>query len=256
MDTCVHTSTAETFPQMRGIIRKGLLRLLTLTACLEFAALMYRRKVSRSNSLEGCINIAFDTFDFFPFRPWSIRPAQVREEVEELLKILMERRPRIMLEIGTAAGGTLFLFARVAGPEAVLVSIDLPGGEFGGGYPQWRVPLYRSFVSKEQGVHLILGDSHAMSTLSIVERILNPNRLDFLFIDGDHTYEGVKNDFEMYGKLVGKGGTIAIHDICPHPPETGCQVSKFWREIKNEYRHTEIIRDENQKWAGIGVVYL
>jgi predicted O-methyltransferase YrrM len=45
-------------------------------------------------------------------------------------------------------------------------------------------------------------------------------RLDFLFIDGDHTYEGVKQDFEMYTPLVRKGGLVAMHDIVPPPAYT------------------------------------
>lgn len=51
--------------------------------------------------------------------------------------------------------------------------------------------------------------------------------MDFLFIDGDHAYEGVKADFEMYSPLVRKGGLVALHDICVHPPEMDCHVDKF-----------------------------
>lgn len=38
------------------------------------------------------------------------------------------------------------------------------------------------------------------------------NSLDFVFIDGDHTYEAVKIDFEMYFKKVRHGGLIFLHD--------------------------------------------
>jgi len=37
-------------------------------------------------------------------------------------------------------------------------------------------------------------------------------QIDFLFIDGDHSYEGVKTDFELYSKLLSDKGIIAIHD--------------------------------------------
>jgi predicted O-methyltransferase YrrM len=92
--------------------------------------------------------------------------------------------------------------------------------------------------------------------LKEVERILGGEKVDFLFVDGDHTYEGVKRDFEMYSPLVRKGGIIAFHDICLHPPETRCEVSKFWNEIKHGYKYVEIVEDWSQKWAGIGVLYV
>ena len=42
--------------------------------------------------------------------------------------------------------------------------------------------------------------------------------LDFLFIDGDHSYAGVKQDFEKYSGYVKRGGLIAFHDIRPQAP--------------------------------------
>jgi hypothetical protein len=36
--------------------------------------------------------------------------------------------------------------------------------------------------------------------------------IDFLFIDGDHSYEGVKKDFDLYSKIISKNGMIVIHD--------------------------------------------
>lgn len=37
-------------------------------------------------------------------------------------------------------------------------------------------------------------------------------KIDLLFIDGDHSYEGVKLDFELYSKLLTEKGVIIIHD--------------------------------------------
>lgn len=37
-------------------------------------------------------------------------------------------------------------------------------------------------------------------------------KIDVLFIDGDHSYEGVKLDFELYSKLLNDTGVIFIHD--------------------------------------------
>ena len=89
--------------------------------------------------------------------------------------------------------------------------------------------------------------------------MLGGRKLDFLFIDGDHTYEGVKKDFEMYSRLVKENGVIAFHDIVPHDQRHDQHqvvgVHKFWEEIKYKYDYIEIVRDWNQGWAGIGVLF-
>ena len=45
-------------------------------------------------------------------------------------------------------------------------------------------------------------------------------KIDFLFIDGDHSYEGVKSDFELYSKILTPGGLIVIHDTHPTYEDT------------------------------------
>lgn len=185
-----------------------------------------------------------------------IKPIQIRDEIAELLDILSKRKPKVILEIGTANGGTLFLFSRVASEEATLISVDLPGGKFGGGYPEWKIPLYKAFALPTQDIHLIRADSHDSKTLEIVKKILNGRKVDFLFIDGDHTYEGVRVDFEMYSPLVKRGGIIAFHDIVPGPEENVGGVPRFWAELKNysNYRYREIVKRFDQGGYGIGIL--
>jgi len=217
----------------------------------EFALLPYalfKVRTFNTKDLNELVEFAFD--DLLGL----IRPIQIKEEIQELLRILWEIKPKVVVEIGTANGGTLFLFSRVASDDAIIISIDLPGGKFGGGYPLWRIPLYKSFALRKQKIFLIRADSHHQSTLDTVKRILNGRKVDFLFIDGDHTYEGVKQDFKMYSPLVRKGGIIAFHDIVPGPKENVGGVPKFWQEIKRKYKYKEIVKDWNQKGYGIGLI--
>ena len=220
---------------------------------LEFLILPYaflKIKKFNQNSLDDLVDFCFIVV------AGSIRPAQVKDEILGLLKIVSRMKPRVILEIGTANGGTLFLFTRVALEDAIIISIDLPGGKFGGGYRKWRELLYKSFILQGQKIHLLRTDSHKRETLEQVGVILDGREIDFLFIDGDHSYEGVKKDFEMYSSLVKKGGIIAFHDIVVHPPEIGCEVSKFWTEIRGSHKSEEIVKERSQNWAGIGVVYV
>jgi hypothetical protein len=45
-------------------------------------------------------------------------------------------------------------------------------------------------------------------------------KIDFLFIDGDHSYEGVKLDFDLYSTLLSENGIIMLHDTDQNYEET------------------------------------
>jgi predicted O-methyltransferase YrrM len=184
-----------------------------------------------------------------------IRAGQVRSELLGIATLVRELKPRTVVEIGTATGGTLFVWCALAHPEATIVSVDLPGGIHGGGYPYWKTFLYKRFVTARQKLHLLRGSSHDSEMLSRLKAVLPEGSVDFLFIDGDHTYAGVKQDYEMYGPLVRKGGLIAFHDICVHPPELDCHVDEFWTELKKRHPSAqEFVEDPRQGWGGIGVL--
>src|SRR5450432_3975387 len=61
-----------------------------------------------------------------------LQPTQVEQELVHLLEDVRTLKPRRVLEIGTNKGGTLYFWTRLAQPDAILISIDLPGGKFGG----------------------------------------------------------------------------------------------------------------------------
>jgi predicted O-methyltransferase YrrM len=194
-----------------------------------------------------------EAVDYCVDRP--IMMAQVRSEITELGSLLQKVAPKRSLEIGTNYGGTLFMLCALSPPGAQIISVDLAGGQFGGGYPWRKIPLYRRFPRNGQALHLIRADSHLPETLERVKNTLQDAKLDYLFIDGDHTYEGVKKDFEMFSPLVRGGGIIAFHDIAQHRRELACEVDRFWNEIKKQYKHREIIENSQQGWAGIGVIF-
>ena len=200
----------------------------------------------KPTSIEGTIDYCVD-------RP--ILMTQVRSEVVALGKMLEALAPARSLEIGTNYGGTLLLLCNLSLPSAKIISVDLPSGRFGGGYPRRKIPLFRKFRKPGQQLHLIRADSHRQETKERVLRVLDGALLDYLFLDGDHTYEGVRRDFEMYAPLVRSGGVIALHDIAVHNRDTECQVDKFWSEVKNQFRHQEIVENPKQGWAGVGILW-
>ncbi|OAD20179.1 O-methyltransferase-like protein [Candidatus Thiomargarita nelsonii] len=165
-------------------------------------------------------------------------------------------KPKSILEIGLSVGGTFEVWSRLASEEFIMVGVDLE-------VPQL---LEQSFpaLSSGQKLEIVIGDSHSLDTFEKVKAKF-PNGVDFLFIDGDHSYNGVKQDYEMYSQLVNQGGRIMLHDINPdwHQLygqdciEDSGQVYQFWQEVKKQRVKTEEVIDKaGQSGYGIGIVSL
>jgi len=195
-------------------------------------------------------------------RRFSIAPSQVDSEVLAFLGELAVRQTTRFLEVGTGSGGSLFLAARAAAWNATLVSVDLPHSPGNRGYPPWKEKLYREFATAGQSVRLIRADSHTEETLRQVREVFGGEPVDAIFIDGDHSYDGVRRDYELYAPLVRPGGLVAFHDIVPdHRTRYGRptanhsgDVPRFWRELRRNRPHREIVEDYAQDGYGIGIL--
>lgn len=179
-----------------------------------------------------------------------IEPKQDFEELRALVEELEKKDPDYIMEIGTMLGGTFYIWNRVFEPKHV-ISINLPGGPFtNSGYSIKKSSLFDLFSDAEKDY--ILGDSHSSRTLEQVSRSVPEEGLDLLFIDGDHTYNGIKQDFEMYKQFVKQGGAIVFHDLNNEHEDVG--VDRLWDEIVEKYESIEI--DQSRTEYGIGVIYV
>lgn len=182
-------------------------------------------------------------------------------EFTELLQEFIKIEPTKFIEIGSLYGWTLQHFIHYSEPESIALSIDLPVRNFVGPN-DWRVEKQESNYKNVWPVwakankcklHLITSPSQNPSTLQEATKIFKQEQIDFLFIDGDHTYGGVKQDFEMYSPLVRKGGIVAFHDIGENE-EGG--VFNLWQELKSVYANHKEFLFENNKEKGIGVIWI
>lgn len=181
---------------------------------------------------------------------------QKRSEIIALLERVQTLKPRILCEIGTDLGGTLGLFGSVASRDARILSMDIQ-------YRKSHLHAVPLMIGKGQAIKCLEADSHSPETKRKVLKWLGGEKIDFLFIDGDHSYEGVKADFEMYSTLVKSGGIVAFHDIVPDfftrfgtktASDVG-EVPRFWRELSNSsLQSEEFIEDKNQDGYGIGLI--
>jgi hypothetical protein len=161
------------------------------------------------------------------------------------------------LEIGCYDGGTTVFLSNFCNN---LITIDQPNparfDEFKYSYGESN-KFGSEYLKSKCDFNYISGNSHKIETIDSVKKILGDNKLDLLFIDGDHSYEGVKLDYEMYSELVKDNGYIAFHDVhrSKFHEDHGCFVHDFWDEISNN-KETKVFYDplSNSEWGGIGLL--
>lgn len=168
-------------------------------------------------------------------------------ELSQLMQMFLNRgHESHILEIGVGNGGTSWGWCKLFGYRGKVVAVDMVGGPWGGG-PH---PSTVEYLTANNNYTFINADSRKDETL---KKVKEHGMFDLLFIDGDHSYEGVKSDYERYSPLVKHGGYIAFHDICEHDASAQCEVKKFWDEVKVGKTAYEFI-EEPKNWGGIGVI--
>jgi cephalosporin hydroxylase len=136
------------------------------------------------------------------------------------------------VEIGCYAGGSACLMLQRK--KTNVVSIDL--GE----------PIPEEVVlnnTNNQNIHknrfnYIKGNSQISETKEILKSVMleyKSKEIDILFIDGDHSFDGVYNDFNIYEDLVPVGGYIVFDDYhdTVHSPEVNGAVKNIVANLNN-----------------------
>lgn len=139
---------------------------------------------------------------------------------------------RTAIEIGRYKGGGTIALAAGIRPDGTLWSIDDGSLEGAAGRNGKAAPYddqIRSLCDRfALDVRLLIGDSRTLE--------LDVEAVDIVLIDGDHRYEGVKSDFERWGKRVRVGGHVLLDDAFPLGPyRRGCdEVQRVVQEAIDE----------------------
>lgn len=168
--------------------------------------------------------------------------SQNKFELWQLLEALSQLKIKNILEIGVHRGGMIDTLRGVY-PKATIVGVD---NDF-------------SFLRAVDFIK-VEADSHHMETREIVAGHFN-GPVDFLFIDGDHSFDGAMIDFELYRTLVKPGGVIGFHDIMRDPENVphhaGVDCRKLFDVIKRNYPSIEIWDGTiGMDAPGIGLVFV
>ena len=132
------------------------------------------------------------------------------------------------IEVGRWRGGSTIAIAAGMGPGGKLWSIDVGEKEarlFGGDRTSFDGQTQRFVDRFGLDVELLVGDSRTLE--------VDTGEVDLVLIDGDHTYEGVRNDFERFGRRVRVGGAVLLDDAFPEDHfETHVEsVGRLVREV-------------------------
>lgn len=141
----------------------------------------------------------------------GLRPAVAQHTPAEsgLLKRSAEGVSSIV-EIGVAEGGSAWDMRSVMDPAGKLVLIDP--------YPRVLGVNLSSITARRLVNELDRGEVVWLHEFSndAVNGWEGP--IDLLLIDGEHSYEGTRDDFENWSPLVADGGTILFHDALLEAP--------------------------------------
>jgi predicted O-methyltransferase YrrM len=182
-----------------------------------------------------------DRDKFWEIAKTNYKIQQIKEEWDWLIDNILKNGEKMnILEIGCYDGGSSYYLSQLS---KVMITIDNndPCRFVPDDLP---CPNYR----------YVAGDSHDPK----MNEYFKSEIWDFVLIDGDHSYEGVKADFYNVLPYLKKGTPVAFHDIViSHFHHThGCYVGEFWRDLTSNYNATKF--DEittNNEWAGIGIVW-
>jgi len=155
-------------------------------------------------------------------------------------------RPKCAVELGSANGYTFFVFCQSASQSGASVyAVDTWRGDINTGL--YGEEIYQSVCSNLK-THFKDIDAHLVrSTFDKAAPDFPDSSVDLLFIDGCHTYDAVKSDFETWRPKMSDRGVMVFHDTAVIAENFG--VHQFWKEITQGIPGFEFNHDH-----GLGVL--
>jgi glycosyltransferase involved in cell wall biosynthesis len=169
------------------------------------------------------------------------------EHIPFAFYLIESLRPEIFVELGTHSGNSYFSFCQAVDElkiNAKCYAIDT-----------WEGDSQAGFYGKEVYDRVKKINSRYFSSISNLLKMkfdeaipyFSDRSIDLLHIDGLHTYDAVKHDFETWLPKMSENGVIVLHDVNVREREFG--VWKFYEEVRTHYPSFEFIHSH-----GLGVL--
>ncbi len=161
--------------------------------------------------------------------------------------LVAAERPGLLVELGTFFGESYFGFCQAIKEKSIACNcyaVDTWKGDAHGGF--YSEEIYADVEAYNRTHYSSF--SHLMQmTFDEALSYFSAGSIDVLHIDGHHSYESVRNNFESWIEKVRPGGIILLHDVCVRT--AGFGVWRFWEELCAAFPHFAFAHS-----AGLGVV--
>ena len=162
--------------------------------------------------------------------------------------IIRELKPKIFVELGVHNGFSYFVGCQAI-KECSLATKAFAVDHWEG---DRQAGFFDDFVYQSASkLNIKYSDFSTLIKSSFIDALTKFENeiIDLLHIDGFHSYESVKEDFETWLPKMSKNGVILLHDI--HVRRDTFGVYEFWKEVKEEFNTIEFVGSH-----GLGVVFL
>lgn len=164
--------------------------------------------------------------------------------------LVSNMKPGRIVELGTHYGTSLWSFAQAVKDNKIETELNA--------IDTWEGEKHAGFYSEEvfETVNGIKDKFYTNLKINLIRKTFDEalsgfedKSIDVLHIDGLHTYDAVKHDFESWLPKIKENGLILFHDIKVCEGDFG--VYKFWDELKSEYSTIEFHQS-----FGLGVLFM
>jgi predicted nucleic acid-binding Zn-ribbon protein len=158
-------------------------------------------------------------------------------------------RPRRLVELGTHRGNSYCAFCQAitrASIDCAAYAVDTWKGDVHMVTEQGLLDELRKYHDPRYGRFSKLIES----TFDEASKHFSPGSIDLLHIDGTHTYDAVRADFETWRPMLSDRAVVLFHDINERQGNFG--VWRVWEELALEFPHFAFSHSHGLGVLGVG----